>query len=201
RFTVGNGFNNQLNALGIPVYSSQVTADRFRPFYGNPEADRTQVGITGIDALLGAAAFGWDTTGITPTTDLYLLNDLNNGIVTRTSRDLVKFILNGPGSTILFNNPYGTVPRNSEVAPRINQLNAGFFKNTRVTERFTVQFRTEVFNVLNHSQPGYGTTFVNESIPASRNAIFAGVEGGAFNNYEDIEMARRVVQFGLRLIF
>lgn len=201
RFTIGNGFNNTLNALGVPVYSSQVTADRFRPFYGNPDADRRNVGITGIDVLLAAAAFGWPTDGIAPNTDLYLLNDLNNGIVTPTSRQAVKFILNGPGSAILFNNPYGTVPRNSEVAPKINQLNAGFFKNTRVTERVTIQFRTEIFNVLNHSQPGYGTTFVNESIPASRNAVNAGVNGFVFNNFEDIEMARRVMQFGLRVIF
>ena len=161
------------------------------------------VAITGIDALLSqtVAPFFTNVAGITPTTDLYLLNDLNNGIVTRTTRDAVRFILNGPGSALLFNNPFGTVPRNSEVGPRINQVNAGFFKNTRISERFNVQFRTEIFNLFNHPQPGYGTTFVNETIPDSRNALNAGLTGWAFNNYGEIEMARRVIQFGLRVIF
>src|SRR5262249_8128269 len=45
RYTVANAFNNTLNALGLPVYSQQITADRTRPFVGNPNADRTQVGI------------------------------------------------------------------------------------------------------------------------------------------------------------
>jgi outer membrane receptor protein involved in Fe transport len=199
RYTIANGFNNTLNALGVPVYSQQVTADRFRPFFGNGNADRTQVGITGIDVLLGAAAFGWNTAGVSPTTALYLLNDLNNGVVTPVSKTDVYAIINGPGSTLLFGNPYGDIPRNSEVAPRINQLNAGFFKTTNINERVKVQFRAEVFNLLNHPQPGYGTTFVNATFP-DRNAINAGFQDG-FNDFGGIEYARRVVQFGLRVVF
>ena len=30
------------------------------------------------------------------------------------------------------------------------------FKNTKVGEKVTVQFRAEAFNVLNHPNPGYG---------------------------------------------
>ncbi len=199
RYTIANAFNNQLNALGVPVYSQQVTADRARPFFGNPNADHTQVGITGIDILLGAAAFGWNTAGVNPTTALYLLNDLNNGVVTPIGKDRVYAIINGPGSTILFNNPYGDIPRNSEVAPRINQLNAGFFKTTNVTERVKIQFRAELFNLFNHPQPGYGTTFVNATFP-DRTAVNAGFQDG-FNDFGGIEFARRVVQFGLRVVF
>jgi outer membrane receptor protein involved in Fe transport len=201
RYTVANNLNIQLNARGLPVYSQQITADRSRPFYGNIDAPRDTVAITGIDALLSqtVAPFFTNVVGITPTTDLYLLNDLNNGIVTRTTRDAVRFILNGPGSALLFNNPFGTVPRNSEVGPRINQVNAGFFKNTRISERFNLQFRTEIFNLFNHPQPGYGTTFVNGTFP-DRIALDAGFQDG-FNDFGGIEFARRVIQLGLRLTF
>jgi outer membrane receptor protein involved in Fe transport len=199
RYTVASTFNAALNALGLPVYSQQVTADRSRPFVGNRDANRTLAGITGIDVLLGAPFFGWNTAGVNPTTDLYLLNDLNNGIVTRTNSSSVYAIVNGPGSTILFNNPYGDLERNSEVAPRINQLNAGLFKTTTVRENIRVQFRAEFFNILNHSQPGYGTTFVNATFP-DRTITNAGFVDG-FNDFGGIEMARRVVQLGLRIVF
>jgi outer membrane receptor protein involved in Fe transport len=200
RYTIANGFNNALNnVLGIQTYSHQPTADRTRPFFGNPNADRTQVGITGIDVLLGAQAFGWNTAGVAPTTQLYLLNDLNNGLVTPIGKDRVYAIINGPGSALLFGSPYGDIPRNSEVAPRINQLNAGFFKTTNITERVKIQFRAEIFNLFNHPQPGYGTTFVNATFP-DRTAINAGFQDG-FNDFGGIEFARRVVQFGLRVVF
>ena len=199
RYTVGQVFNNALNALGIPVYSHQPTADRARPFYGNINAPRDTVAITGIDAILGAGFYGWPTNGVARTTQLYSLNDLNNGIVRTTTADANRFIINGPGSAILFNNPYGDVLRNSEVAPRINQLNAGFFKNTRINERFNIQFRTEIFNILNHPQPGYGTTFGGGTFP-DRFATDAGLADG-FNDFGGIEYARRVIQFGLRVVF
>jgi hypothetical protein len=149
--------------------------------------------------LLGAGAFGWNTDGVAPTTDLYLLNDLNNGIVTRTNREQVRAIINGPGSTLLFNNPYGNFARNSEVGPRINQLNAGIFKTTTIRENVRIQFRAELFNVLNHPNAGYGTTFVNSTFP-DRTAVNAGFEDG-FNDFSGINLARRVVQLGLRLVF
>lgn len=201
RWTVLNGFNATLNALGVPVYSQQVTAERMRPFFGNPNAPGGSVGITGIDLLLGAAGFAWPTDGVTPTTALYSVADLNNGIVTPVTKDQVKYIINGPGSAKLFNNPYGDVPRNNEVGPIINQFNASVFKNTRITERVNIQFRAEFFNVLNHPNPGYGNTSVGGSTAPSRTVTNAGISGFAFNDNQEIEFARRVVQLGLRIVF
>lgn len=202
RFSVGNGFTQALNARGIPTYNQFVSTDRTRPFYGNPSAPRDTVAITGIDALLAQTIvpFFLNVQGVTPTTDLYLLNDLNNGIVTPVSANAVRYVLNGPGAALRYGSPYGNVPRNSERGPLLNQLNMAFFKNTRVGERFNVQLRAEFFNILNHPNPGAGIAIVNGLAPA-RNAINAGVAGAAFNAFEDIELARRVVQLGLRVTF
>ena len=36
RYTVANNLNIQLNARGVPVYSQQITADRFAPVLRQP---------------------------------------------------------------------------------------------------------------------------------------------------------------------
>jgi hypothetical protein len=60
------------------------------------------------------------------------------------------------------------------------------FKNTQLTERFGLQFRTEVFNLFNRVQFGYpGTGFGNPNF---------GVVGGQANT-------PRLVQLALRLLF
>ena len=60
------------------------------------------------------------------------------------------------------------------------------FKNTKITERVGVQFRTEVFNLFNRVRFGYpGTAIGNPQF---------GVIGGQYND-------PRLVQFALRLIF
>ena len=60
------------------------------------------------------------------------------------------------------------------------------FKNTQLTERVGIQFRSEVFNLFNRVQFSYpGTALGNPQF---------GVVSGQYNN-------PRLVQFALRLIF
>ena len=44
----------------------------------------------------------------------------------------------------------GNSGRNSVTGPGLVNLNFSVFKNNRISERFNVQFRAEVFNILNH---------------------------------------------------
>jgi hypothetical protein len=44
----------------------------------------------------------------------------------------------------------GNAGRNSLTGPGLVDLNFSVFKNNRISERFNVQFRAEVFNILNH---------------------------------------------------
>jgi hypothetical protein len=60
------------------------------------------------------------------------------------------------------------------------------FKNTPITERFSLQFRTEIFNAFNRVQFSYpGTAMGNPQF---------GVVSGQYNN-------PRLIQFALRLLF
>jgi hypothetical protein len=191
RYTPSQNLNATFLGLG-PSYLSGGEA--LRPFVGNPNAPQTSVAISEIDAFF----FGY-TGGVTNVNGFLSLNDLNNGLERTVSPNDVRYIYNGPGAAKIFGTPYGNAGRYSLVGPPINQLNIGFFKNTNVTERIKIQFRAEMFNALNHPQPGYGITR-NGSVP---NILTdnAGVEGTAFAKDDDLDLARRVVQFGLRIIF
>ena len=85
----------------------------------------------------------------------------------------------------------------------LNQLNMGLFKNIKVLESLTVQLRGEAFNVLNHPNPGYGVNGTNNGAGYLPDFFTedAGVEGSAFAEPKDIQLARRIVQVGVRIIF
>src|SRR5262249_117936 len=99
----------------------------------------------------------------------------------------------------IFGTPFGNSTRNSLNGPALNQLNLGLFKNIKLKERLRLELRAEAYNFLNHPNPGYGVNcarylpyffFENSPVPLS-----------SFAQNKDIEMARRVLQFGIRLVF
>jgi hypothetical protein len=199
-----------INLLGAPAYedvnftNTFIGLDTSRPFVGNRNAPRSSVGISDIDAFIFFAA-----DFVPSPTGFYDLAALNNScqadgsgcrFIPVSTAD-VRYIINAPGSAKYFNNPYGNVLRNSERGPALNQLNLGFFKNTRVRENVRVQFRAELFNALNHPNPGFGVAAaVGGNLPVTT-LENAGTVGTRFNDSRDIALSSRKVQFGLRIIF
>lgn len=190
------------NVFGLPTYQDfTFTAtffgfDNVRAFAGSRSAPRNTVGISDVDASF----FGF--TGVfTPSpTGLYSLNELNTtGNLRSVTANDVRYILNGPGAARYTGNPFGNISRNVERGPALNQLNLGIFKNTRLRENVRLQLRAELFNALNHPNPGFGVagedtlpdTFIED----------AGLPGSGFNDKRDMTLSSRRVQFGLRLIF
>lgn len=203
-FTPSQFFNSAFN---LPSYQDNlfqrtfVGLDQVRPFAGNPSAPRDTVAITDVDA----SYFGL-SNGFTPSpTGFYSFNELNrSGVLIPVTTGDVRFIFNGPGAAMRFGNPFGNVGRNSELGPALNQLNLGFFKNTKVMERVNVQFRAELFNALNHPNPGYGFA-VQHTLPDTtiEDASNRGA-GGSLNGFNDrraMELSSRRVQFGIRITF
>jgi hypothetical protein len=92
----------------------------------------------------------------------------------------------------LFVNPqgtgvrYGTLGRNVFYGPWYNELDAGIYKNFRVTERVKMQFRAEGINLPNH--PDF------EGIVSDLNSYEFG-KATALGN------SPRRIQFGLRVLF
>jgi hypothetical protein len=81
--------------------------------------------------------------------------------------------------------PFGNLGRNALRGPGLAQWDLSVNKTFRFTERFSVQFRSEFFNVLNHTNFGLPTTVTTSS---------------AFGTIRNIYPPRQI-QFGLKLLF
>ena len=58
--------------------------------------------------------------------------------------DPCAFVLQTPGT-------FGNLGRNTVIAPGYQNFDATLIKDTKIQERMTLQFRAEVFNLLNHA--------------------------------------------------
>jgi hypothetical protein len=97
-------------------------------------------------------------------------------------------------------NVRGNAGRNSLIGPGITNLDFSVFKNNhikRISENFNIQFRMEMFNILNHPNfappgPGDGNTDISDGT-GSLNPI-----GGALVR---TTIPERQIQFALKFIF
>jgi hypothetical protein len=83
------------------------------------------------------------------------------------------------------NAPFGNLSRNAFRAPNFQQLDFSINKNIQIYERMRLQFRSEFFNLLNHT---------NYGIPNTRTT------DAAFGTIRSTYPARQI-QFGLKLLF
>jgi hypothetical protein len=215
-FNVSQFFNF---AFGLPSYQDNsfqgnfVGLDQLHPFWGNPNAPRTAVAITDVDA-----SFYGDLLGafVPSPTGFWSLNEINRtgcgnrgdcapgaGLVAVGANE-VRYIFNGPGAARRFGTPFGNVPRNSERGPALNQLNIGIFKNTKVRENVRLQLRAELFNALNHPNPGFGVageaTLPDITLEDAGNTCGLATFN-CFNDKRAMNLSSRRVQFGVRIIF
>jgi len=91
----------------------------------------------------------------------------------------------------------GNCGRNSLRGPGFRQWDANLSKTTRITERLKLQFRWEVFNVINHSN---FNPFPSNNVVGSGGFAFIGATPDAFNPGV-AQGSARVMQFGLKLLF
>jgi hypothetical protein len=86
----------------------------------------------------------------------------------------------------------GNSPRGTIVGPGTVRWDASLYKNTKLSERFMLQFRAEAFNVLNHTNLGLGAP----SSPFRSTAISSSLFGAIGTAYEPRQM-----QLALKLLF
>jgi hypothetical protein len=99
------------------------------------------------------------------------------------------------------------VGRNTISTPGLNIWNMSVFKTTKLTERFSVQFRLETYNTFNHRNFSIGLPTNNGAIDQNNNAnplnagyIFVN-SGPSFLNKFDFDGGSRGAELGLKLIF
>ena len=95
--------------------------------------------------------------------------------------------------------------RNTVTTPGLNVWNMSLIKNTRLTERFSLEFRAETYNTFNHRNFSIGLPTNNGTIdqvsnpnPLSAGYIFV-TSGNLFLNNRQFNGGSRTMQLGLRL--
>lgn len=97
----------------------------------------------------------------------------------------------------------GNLGRNTERTPGINNFDLTVSKSFRISERVSLQLRTEFFDVFNHPQhtvPGVSPFSPGELSSAIVNDVFNGAPG-QFMDPSFAESAARVVRYHLKIVF
>lgn len=95
----------------------------------------------------------------------------------------------------------GNAGRNLARTPGIENLDLNLMKTIRLAERFSLEFRTEMYNALNHPQYGYPgrSPFAAQTITPNSNAT--GSAPNRFLQYWFLDGGGRVVRYQLTLRF
>ena len=120
-----------------------------------------------------------------------------------TSLSAVHWVLNDPNAAIFYGTPYAGVGRNTLRGEPINTVNIAFFKNTKLTEKLTLQFQAQAFNVMNTMFRGVPDPIVQDAAIGKFGSVqFNNSGGGTFaGNIVTDGIAQRRLLFGLKLIF
>jgi hypothetical protein len=172
-------------SLCDPSNAFSGSIDNCRPIQSNPHAPLTTVGVCTNPAMANCG-----------------LVDFVTGAPI-ASLSSVRWIYNDVNSAKFFGNPFLGVGRNTLRGQTVNNTNMGFFKNTLVNERLTVQFRMTVFNILNRQYRGVPDAFIDDvalTIPTFGNN-FSNSSGSGEVNATQNGVGRRRVEFGIHLIF
>jgi Carboxypeptidase regulatory-like domain len=99
------------------------------------------------------------------------------------------------------------VGRNTVSTPGLNIWNMSLFKTTKITERYSVQFRLSTYNTFNHRNFSIGLPTNNGAIDQNSNAnplnagyIFV-TSGPTFLNKFDFDGGSRALELGLKFVF
>lgn len=103
----------------------------------------------------------------------------------------------------------GNAGRNSLIGPGITGLDFSVFKNNRIkkiSENFNVQFRLEIFNILNHPNfappgPGDGNTDIFAADGSPLNGTSTGNTGDTAGKLIRTTIPERQIQFAIKFIF
>jgi len=115
--------------------------------------------------------------------------------------------MGGDSNSLQCFNLRGNAGRNILIGPGITNLDFSVFKNNhikRISENFNVQFRVEMFNILNHPNfappgPGDGNTDIFDATGASLAPTV--VQGGTAGLLVRTTIPERQIQFALKFIF
>jgi outer membrane receptor protein involved in Fe transport len=211
RYTTGQPWTPLQNAaqgLCDPTDFTNGGFDTCRPFIGSAALPTNSVGQFCDGTLTTCPAADTGTSALAAGT----LVSVNAGCVGSGGTagqcpvspiSNAHFIINNLEAESIFGTPFSPLRRNTERGQPISTANLAVFKNTRITERLTIQFQAEAFNVFNHQWLGIPTVDVNAASAGQFDNLQFNQNGGdtfAGNIITD-GIGRRRLQFGAKIIF
>jgi outer membrane receptor protein involved in Fe transport len=219
RYTSGQPYtveeNAQPGSLCDPTNFTGGTLDACRPILSSSSQPFDLVGqyCDGTAATCPAGPLG------TPLAPLPLgtLVSVNAGCVNSggganqcavTPINAAHWIINNPVAATVLGSPFLGVGRNTERGQAISTVNMSIYKNTKVTERLTIQLQADAFNLFNHLwlgipiQNASDATNIVDGVDQFGSTRFNNNGGDTFaGNIITDGIGRRRLQLGLKLIF
>ncbi|HWC76248.1 MAG TPA: hypothetical protein VG778_02240, partial [Blastocatellia bacterium] len=187
-------------AIFASVFSSRLGA--VRPFLGNPLAREDAVAFS--NAANRAFGFFLNPDGSPFISSTGFIVADRSGFAAGALRD-ARFVYNdyaverravamgfAPdhfGPTYAAGRPFGDVGRNSLIGPGLQNIDFALLKTTKLSEKVSLQFRAEAFNLFNHpnrTRPGF---------------IVENAGGFGFLDAGETDASPRRVRFALKLLF
>jgi hypothetical protein len=173
-------------------------ASTCRPFSGNPHANVGSVGACTDPTLSDCGLVDYYTLGLS--------DSLGNPIApTPTTASAVRWIYNDDNSAAFFKTPYGNVSRNPGYrGDAVNTVNFTLSKSVKFTERLSVRFEAQTFNLFNHRFLGVPDPFIDDLNLANGGTFannFSNSSGGDYTNVTAAGLGRRRLTLGAKVVF
>jgi hypothetical protein len=166
----GSAYSNPSDPKTQISYSDQLEAVAFnssidpgRPILSNKGAPVGSVGI-------------YTTTTTAGKNSAPFLVDYNTG--NPTTPNQVHWIANNQYAALLAGTPWVGSGRNLLRGTSYNNLDTSIYKNTKLTERFTLRLEVDANNILNRSYYGAPDPDLADGITSLNNVNFVGASGG-----------------------
>jgi|HubBroStandDraft_2_1064218.scaffolds.fasta_scaffold10346_2 outer membrane receptor protein involved in Fe transport len=208
--------NAQPGSLCDPTNFTGGGLDACRPILSNASLPFNTVGQYCDGTLSTCPATATGTTGL-PLGTLVSVNANAQGCIGSggiagqcavTPITGAHWVINNPTAATILGSPFLGVGRNTAQGQPISTINMSVYKNTRVTERVTIQFQADAFNLFNHQWLGIPIQNVNQAANVTDGVTqfgtnkFNGNGGDTFaGNIITDGIGRRRLQFGAKIIF
>jgi len=179
---------------------------------------RGQTFASNVEGIRDKLISGWSTNSIVtlqsgfPFTPQLSYNPSNDGDTRNPVRPFINPTFSGPiilGNPNQWYNPaaflappansgfFGNLGRNTLIGPGLATWDFSALKNTSISERWTVQFRAEIFNLLNRAN--FNTpSLITFTPPTAANPTGVSGTAGAITS---TSTTSRQVQFGIKILW
>jgi hypothetical protein len=123
----------------------------------------------------------------------------------------VRWIYNDDNAATFFKTPYGNSGRNPGYrGDAVNTVNFGMSKSTKLSERVSLRFEAQVYNLFNHQFLGVPDPIVDDCNLANKDAVgcsgsfgnnLFNSSGGDYTNTTLAGLGRRRMILGAKIVF